>query len=164
MAQRIIAPKADLDNLINDLERLSAESKMIVEAGVYDGAGVVADEYRRQIEAVPVDNWGYARNDEVLHGITDAQKAGLLEGMGIAPFKRSLNTSQTKIGISGYNNVQTKKYPNGQPNILIARSICAGTSFRQKFDFAGRAKRGSRQKALETMETTLKKEIAKRTK
>ena len=164
MATRKIYPKDGLDDLIKDLNKLAQETKEITDAGVYEGAGIVAEHYRKQIQAVPVDNRTFADKNEMLKGITQAQKAGLLEAMGISPYRHSINTSQKKIGVDGYNNIKTKKFPNGQPNIVIARSICAGTSFREKFDFAGKAKRGSRTKALEKMKETVKKEIAKRTK
>lgn len=165
MAQRRIYPKQGLDDLITDLDKLADETLNVVEAGVFKGAGVVADVYRKEIEAIPIDERGFVRpGEEMLHGITSQQKAGLLKNMGISPYRHSINTTTKKVGVDGYNNIKTKKFPNGQPNIVVARSICAGTSFRRKFNFAQKAKSGSRDKAVETMTETLKEEIAKRTK
>ena len=55
--------------------------------------------------------------------------------------------------------MKTNKYPGGQPNSVIARSVVAGTTFRQKNDFVGRAIRKSEadanQKMIETWDKYL---------
>ena len=54
-----------------------------------------------------------------------------------------------KIGFDGYNEVQTKTFPNGQPNALIARSIESGSSTREKTPFLRPALAAARKQAIE---------------
>lgn len=117
------------------LKNLSRE--MIGEA-VFEGAGVVADAVRESINALPVDD-RYATGTKMLYGVTEEQKQGLLDGFGIAPLQDDGGYLHVKLGFSGYNSQRTKKYPNGQPNSVIARSINSGTSFRQRNPFVDAA-------------------------
>ena len=57
-----------------------------------------------------------------------SQKNGLREGLGIAPFKFLSSSVNTKVGFSGYNSVRTKRWPNGQPNQVIAAVVNHGNS------------------------------------
>lgn len=129
------------------LENLSRE--MIGEA-IFDGAGVVADAVKASIETIPIDN-RFATGSTTLYGITEEQKQGLRDGFGIAPMRDDGGYIHVKLGFDGYNSQQTKKYPGGQPNSLIARSVNTGTSFRQRFPFIDNAANQSRSKAEDKM-------------
>ena len=65
----------------------------------------------------------------------------------------------TKIGFDGYNATKTKKYPNGQPNALIARSIESGTSKHQKTPFVRPAISKAKAKAEAAMAASVDKDI-----
>ena len=68
----------------------------------------------------------------------------------------------TKAGFAGYmEEGKSKKYPNGLPIPLLARSIESGSSVRQKHPFVRAAVKSSRDKAVEEMETTINVEIQK---
>ena len=120
-------------------------------AGVYAMAEVVADKVRDNIQALPtVSNeaniatyrQGYSR-------LSDLEKEGLLEGFGVTPMQDDGGYKNVKLGFDGYNSVKTKKYPQGQPNVLIARVTESGSSYRQKTPFMRTAVNASRKEALE---------------
>jgi hypothetical protein len=68
-----------------------------------------------------------------------------------------------KLGFAGYNSTITDKYPNGQPNSMIARSLQSGTSFRARIPFVDNAvsakKSACEQKMIETFDKVLAKEM-----
>lgn len=138
------------DEYIAKLEKLSQDNSQTFDDVVKAGAGVIADAVRSNLQALPVNN-GYAPPGELLQGVTSVQKAGLNAGLGISPLRKGGNVYDRKVGFDGYNGQKTKKYPNGQPNSVIARSVCSGTSFRAKNDFVGRAVRSKRSDAENKM-------------
>ena len=149
----------DLDKYLATLEKLTDAREYIGEA-IYAGADIVADEVRSQIQALPVAQ-KFAKEGEKLNTITSVQKKGLLDGFGIARMKKDGDYYNVKLGFAGYNGQKSHQYKNGQPNSVIARSVCSGTSFRQKNDFVGRAVRGTKSSAERKMEEKLDEAIKK---
>lgn len=140
----------ELEKYEANLLSLYTLSRTMIGEAIFDGAGVVADAVKASIETIPVDN-RYATGDATLYGISEEQKQGLREGFGIAPMRNDNGYMHVKLGFDGYNSVRTKKYPNGQPNSLIARSVNTGTSFRQRFPFIDNAANQSRSAAEQKM-------------
>lgn len=143
----------ELDRYLAQLERLTDTREYIGEA-IFEGANIVADAVHAEIQSLPVGA-RYAKEGEQISTITSTQKAGLLSGFGIAPMKKDGDFYNVKLGFDGYNGQKTKNYPSGQPNSMIARSVCSGTSFRKKNDFVGRAVRSTKSAAERKMEKTL---------
>ena len=133
------------------LQSIANVTDEAIGAGVYAMAEVVADKVRANIQALPtVSNeaniatyrQGYSR-------LSDPEKQGLLDGFGVSPMQDDGGYKNVKLGFDGYNSVKTKKYPNGQPNVLIARVTESGSSYRQKTPFVRPAVNASRKEALE---------------
>lgn len=139
-----IVPSDNMDAYISRLEKLYWSSEETIKRAVYPGAGLVADAIAKSIDSIPVEKQFNATADNKLHGISAMQKAGLREGLGIAKFQDQNGYIHVKIGMDGYNNVRTKKYPKGQPNAVIARSVESGTSFRAKYPFIRSAVRATK--------------------
>lgn len=139
------------DEYIAKLEKLSRDNSQTFDDVVKAGAGVIADAVRSNLQALPVEQ-RYATPENPLHGVTSVQKAGLDRGLGISPLRKGGNVYDRKVGFDGYNGQKTNKYPGGQPNSVIARSVCSGTSFRAKNDFVGRAVRSKRSEAENKMQ------------
>lgn len=120
---------------------------------LYDGAGIIADAVRENINKIPVEDkpWKNGRKSRI-STITSAQKAGLLEGLGVAKHREEDGSVNTRIGFSGYNSHATMTHPNGEPNALVARSLESGTSFRAKTPIIRPAVNKVRQKAIDAME------------
>lgn len=150
----------EMDEYLKKIERLNIDSREMIGEAIYDGAAVVADAMRSQIQALPVAQ-KYAGSGEKLTTITSVQKQGLLEGFGISKVRDDGGFYNVKLGFAGYNGQKSHQYPNGQPNSVIARSVCSGTSFREKNDFVGRAVRGTKAAANRKMEEKFEEALKK---
>ena len=64
-----------------------------------------------------------------------------------------------KLGFDGYNSVKTKKYPNGQPNALIASVTESGSPYREKTGFIRKSVNTSKKDAEDAGRITIEKEI-----
>lgn len=144
-----------LDEYLRQLERLEKDTDETIGKAIYEGAGLVARACASAIDALPVSN---QYNSGVINSV---QKAGLKEGFGISHAESDGDYRHVKLGFDGYNNYKTKKYPNGQPNSLIARSINSGSSWRKKNPFMDRATRASKSACEATMQKVIETEIEK---
>lgn len=142
---------------------------------VYNGSGVVADQFRSNLQAVPISHydhdpfkynrdpnkwgeggfWFKGQDVKPMNGITASQKEGLLSSMGISPFKTGIETINKKIGVDGYNSTVTKKYAKGQPNAMILRSLEKGTTYRKAYQVVRNTANQTRYKCKKEMERTL---------
>lgn len=153
---------------LNDYElmisRLSKGVDDIAGKAIYAGAGIVADAIKENIKALPIVR-GYGTTENPLPGgVTAPQKAGLIDGLGISPMQNDAGYLNVKIGFDGYNATKTDKYPQGQPNQLVARGVESGTSWKQKKPFIRPAINASKSRAEAEMARILDQEIEKITK
>lgn len=151
-----------LDKYQKELESLDRNITGILKRGVYDGAAVVADAVRAAIGGLTTvsDFSGlkaYKRRTPTT--LTEGQKAGLLSGLTLVEMQTSGSEVNTKLLFSGYNSVKTKKYPHGQPNIMIAASVESGTSATQKQPFMRSAANKAKARARAAMEATVTSDI-----
>lgn len=139
---------------ITELDKLADHGNVIdiMKRSVYDGAAVVADEMRAAIEQIPAGG---------PHQITEYQKEGLRSALGISSIEDKNNTVTVSIGFNGYNDHPTKRWPQGQPNAMVARSLVKGTSWLPRNDFVGKARRKAVKKANEKMQETFDTETKK---
>lgn len=143
-----------LDKYVAQLERLGKKTDTVISEAVYEMTKVVADEVKANLIALPSvpDTEGlkaFASEPQQKIPITKAQKWGLVHSFGIASLRNEGGFIHVKIGFDGYNEVQTKTFPNGQPNALIARSIESGSSTREKTPFLRPALAAARKQAIE---------------
>lgn len=144
------------------LSKLDKDTVPMIGRALYEGGKIVADEFRREVEALPIVAPNVRGTSErKLAGITSEQKRGLLQGLGIAKMRSRDGVHDIKIGFDGYNSVHTKKYPGGQPNAMIARSVNTGSSFRTATHFADRAARNSKARAEKAMQQQFDKDLKK---
>lgn len=150
-----------LDKYERQLSQLSKNAEKIAGAAIYEGAGVIADEVRKNIESLPIVS-GYGTPSKPLPGgVTKSQKQGLLDGLGISQMVNTSGYLNVKIGFDGYNSTKTESYPRGQPNQLVARGVESGTSWKQKKPFIRPALTRAKPKAEQLMAETLDQEINK---
>ena len=137
-----------IDEYVAKLGILDAETDETVGKAIHDGAAVVADTVRSELQSVPLSP-----------GFDETQKAGLLKSMGIAKKQTDGSYVNVKVGFDGYNDKKTKSFPNGQPNAMIARAVNSGTSFSRKNPFMDRAVRKSKDKAEAEMKKVIDQSI-----
>ena len=151
-----------LSEYTKKLEKLESQSKEITGKCLYDGASVVASAVKSAINQIPTRSPDAIGSEgKTVSGLTAIEKAGLVNSFGITKMRDSSFSQDVKLGFDGYNMVRTKKFPNGQPNQLIARSIESGTSFLQPCHFMSKAVNASRAACLAKMESTCDSEIEK---
>lgn len=119
------------------LELLIATEKQterIIGRSVHPGAKVVADACKNYMQTFIITESGRHYGKD--HYPTPQQLKGLIDSMGIARMRRKQGgTFDVKLGFDGYNEVKTKKYPKGQPNAMIARSINSGSTYMKRQPF-----------------------------
>lgn len=151
-----------LDKYQKQLESLGAEINGLLKRGVYDGAAVVADAVRSSIASLPAISdhearVAYQRGEK--GALSESQKRGLVNGLGLSKMKENGTAVDTKLSFTGYNDVKTKKYPNGQPNIMIAASVESGSSARRKQPFMRSTVKRVKGSAIGAMDATVTHDI-----
>ena len=154
-----IRPSNELDEYIHKLDQMHANTEEMIGRSIFPGAAIVTDAIRAGIESIPEAPKQYARGMKT--GLTASQKAGLLDGLGIAVMRNDGGLLNVKVGMDGYNSTVTKRWPKGQPNALIIRSLESGTSFQLRQPVIGPAIRSSRQAAIQKMKEQFDEETRK---
>jgi len=143
------------------LSKLKTGSKDIAAKAIYAGAAIMADEIKANIKALPVQTGAHGDSDSKINSVTPVQKEGLLDSFGISSLRDDNGYWNVKLGFDGYNRTRTKKYPKGQPNAMIARSVESGTSFRQRNPFVNRAIKAKEAAVVAEMGRIVDEEIDK---
>lgn len=152
-----------IDNYIAQLEKIYGDTDEIIGAAIYQGAGVVMKSVVSAIDSLVTDDrFGTAESKTV--GPSSYQKEGLRRSVGIAKLRKDGSFWNVKIGFDGYNGIKTKRWPQGQPNAMVARSVESGTSWMQKQPFMRRAENSSKVKCEQAMANEIDKQITKRVK
>lgn len=154
MAKKASYKSVGIDDYIHQLNELGENAESYLKKALYDGTKIVSDQIIANIGALP-------RNTNRALGINNAQAEGLKEGFGIATFRTENGAVTTATGFNGYNNFRTSKYPKGQPNSMIARSIEGGTSWSIKRPFVSPAVNKTKGAVIEAIEKRLEEEIKK---
>lgn len=104
----------DASQYMAALEKLGRDFAPAAKAAIYDAAGIVAAEISAEITALPrTADYVQGRPGDLIDGVTDAQRAGLLEGLGIAKMQDDGGMVHTKVGFDGYNATVTKNTRTG---------------------------------------------------
>lgn len=149
-----------VDELISQYKKLEQNTEPMIGKAIYNGAGVVMKACQSAVENLSTDNrFGTAENPT--SGPSSIQKLGLQYALGIAKMRNDNGFYNVKIGFDGYNNVKTKRWPQGQPNMMVARSVESGTSWMTKQPFMRKAEQSSRSQCERVMSETVDKEIKK---
>lgn len=138
-----------LNSYIAYLQSIEAVTDEMIGEAVYDMAKVVADKVRANIEALPAvsNEANIATYREGYSRLSEPEKQGLMDGFGVSPLQDDSGYRNVKLGFDGYNSIKTKKYPQGQPNALIARVTESGSSYREKTPFIRPAVNAARKPA-----------------
>lgn len=149
---------------LRQLEKLGASSTKICKTVVYAGADLVADAIKQELRGL---RW--VSDAEALAAwqrrtptyISVSQKIGLVKSFGVAPITNRYGVISTKLGFDGYNDVETRRWPNGQPNALIARACESGNVAMLKQPFMRPAQTKAKAPALDAMKKTADAELKK---
>lgn len=149
-----------IDVAFSEFGELSKDSEAIAKMCVYDGAKVLADAVKKNINALPTRD---PKTHKGKRGATPEEKAALQKGFGIAQMRVGASID-TVLGFEGYDSNVTPRYPGGHPIPMIARTIESGTSWLTKTPFIRPAIQGSKEAAEAAMSRRFDEEIQKRSK
>lgn len=155
-----------IDGTMARLNALQQSLKdQIIGEMVYDGAGIVADAVREEIQKLPTSQhegkpW-FGTPAHPARGPSEEQKKGLLDSLGVSHMRDDDGFLNVAIGFDGYNQVISKRWPRGEPNQLVARAVARGTSFMEANPFFKAAVNKTRSKAKAAMKKTAETEISK---
>ena len=148
-----------LDEYIANLGNLEFRTPEIVGKAIFDGAKIVADQIRANIEALPVQSGPVKRNER--REPTQVEKDGMLASLGVAKMQNDGGFYNVKIGMDGYNAAKpTEKYPRGKANAMVARSINAGTTWVNRHPFINQAVNQTKALAEEAMKNRIEQDSA----
>lgn len=157
MAKMTIRGFDELELKLSQFGKMSTE---IAKDVVMAGAQPVADEIRRGLESLPVDELKQLKAGEKFNVTPYGELKDLADSLGIAPPDiDSQGNVNTKVGFHGYGSYPSKKYPKGLPNKLLARAIESGSSVRHKQPFVRLAVNRSKKRAKEEMSKKFDEEI-----
>lgn len=144
------------------LDLTYTQTKRICGRSIHPGAKIVANECKKRLENLKTDDTLFRITEkfgDLRHGPTKRQKAALIESMGIAKLRPYRDGYDVKLGFDGYNDIVSSRWPKGQPNAMIARSVNKGTSFMEAQPFMDQSVEVSRLKAMKAIEEQFDKEI-----
>ena len=147
------------------LGKIGDASKDICGAAIYEGAKIIADEAKANLESLKTvsdaDAIQAAKKEEATY-LTIRAKIGLMKSFGVTPMSQDESgIYNVKLGFDGYNDVKTKRWPKGQPNQLIARACESGSSAMIKQPFFREAVQKTKKKAESRMAEVLDEKIKK---
>lgn len=157
-----------IDEFVSMLKELDKETENILKAGVYEGAGIIADEVRASLSKLDTTSdemakkLGGMKMEGVYSLISDTQKAEALEALGLSTIQNKNGFINTKLGFHGGNfSIKSKKYPGGQPMLLILRSVEYGSSAHRGQRFFHPAVKAAKSRAKKAAQKTIEEEIKK---
>lgn len=130
-----------------------------IRKSIFKGGKVMGDAVGKAVANLPVDDGDHHHGRR--KSITSRQKKGLMESFGIAKVRETRYGWNVKLGFDGYNDIITPKYPKGQPNAMIARSLNAGTSFMEKYPFMDMTVSAYREATISAIEKEFDKRVEK---
>lgn len=152
----------ELQDFNRKLTILAKDAEKVLKFSLFDGAGIAADELRKSVDGlarvpdvVAINAW--RRGTPGL--ISVSQKNGLRNGLGISHMRIKGKTISVKAGFDGYNDVMTRRWPKGQPNIMIAASCEHGSSAMLEQPFIRPTFYRCRARIVLQMEETAQKKI-----
>lgn len=125
---------------------------------IYAGAAIVADSIKAAITSLP-EGKGTGTPAAPLPGPTAQQKKGLIDSFGVTTMREDNGFLNVKVGFAGYNGTKTKRWPRGQPNAMVARSVERGTSFMVATPFVKDSVAAVRSKVRKEMKTVVDEQI-----
>ncbi len=138
------------------LSLLAEGSREIAEKALYEGAGIVADQIRKNLEANLNDPTSVAKSGVAIFKKMGQEPSGdLLDSLGITPMELDNNGYlNVKIGFDGRDH-------KGVPNQMKARVMESGSSTIAPRPFVRPAVKATKKMAEETMNRVIEEEIDK---
>lgn len=146
-----------MDDFIDLCIKTDRTLTSVIGKSIYPAGEHMGNAVKTALRGVRTDD--YKDHSIMKVGPTKKQLDALIESFGIAKMHAGNNGYNVKIGFDGYNDVVTKKYPKGQPNAMIARSVNKGTSFMVAQPFMDRTVRAEESKTVDIIKENFEKQM-----
>ena len=142
------------------LTKLGDQAEKAASKGLYEGAGIMADEVERQVGSISTAPFHYAVF--ITRPPSPEEKAAIEGRVGIAKFEKDGSNVTTAVGYgnAGYADVAGRRKPVPQ----IANAINSGTSFMPKQPFFARAVNNGRSKSSAAITKIIEEDLEQLTK
>lgn len=172
--RRVITVGKEINDYIRALDKFTDATDGMIRWTIYPGAEKITDKIREAIEELPEidrkmrESKGSSvkrpkdkrkRTGKIPKGVTQVEREGLLDGLGIAGMRFDDDWLNAKVGMDGYNKHVTAKWPKGHPNAMIARSVESGTSFRKKTPFIAPTAKKYKEQAQKDMAAEFDRQV-----
>ena len=131
------------------LDKLENGAAAAAAQGLYEGAGVMADEMNRAAGNIQTAPFKYASRGDVRLPSPEEKEIVMQASAGIAKFKKDGTEIDTSVGFRNAGYAELKGKPVPLP--LIVNAINSGTSFMRKQPFVRKAVTKGGPKAVQAM-------------
>ena len=144
------------------LAKLEEEAPKVAAKALYDGAGIMADEVKKQTETIRTEPFRYASGGRTRLPSPEEKEIVMKASAGIAKFNKNGTEVDTSVGFrnAGYAVLAGKEVPIPK----IVNAINSGTSFMNKQPFVRKAANNGGKKAMEAMKKVIETEFEALTK
>lgn len=152
-----------LEDFINLCIFTDKQLDKVIGRTIYPGGRVMSSAIQASMQTIKTDDsyWKNARKYGRKIKPSSRQLKALIESYGIAKIRKNKFGYNVKCGFDGYNDIVSERWPNGQPNAMIARSINKGTSFMEAQPFMDTAVSSAEGATVEAMKNQFDHEIEK---
>ena len=140
-----------LAELSEQLAQLGEKAQGVAALGLYEGAGIMAEEIKRGADTIRTEEFHYAVFPAATQRLPTPEEKAIVQeaGAGIAKFRKNGSEVDTSVGYrnAGYAELKGKSVPIPK----IVNAINSGTSFMQKQPFFRQAVNQGKTKASEAI-------------
>ena len=149
-----------LETISMMLQDLGDKAQGIASRGLFEGAGIMADEIRK--EAAGIRTGPGASRESARYATQEEKQIVMNAAAGIAKFKKNGTEVDTSIGFrnAGYAEINGKRVPIPK----IVNAINSGTSFMHKQPFVRKAANRAKERASEAIRASIEADLNKITK
>ena len=149
-----------LETISMMLQDLGDKAEGIASRGLFEGAGIMADEIRK--EAGSIRTGPGASRESARYATQEEKQIVMNAAAGIAKFKKNGTEVDTSIGFrnAGYAEINGKRVPIPK----IVNAINSGTSFMHKQPFVRKAANRAKERASEAIRASIEADLNKITK
>ena len=137
------------------LQNLGDKAEGIASRGLFEGAGIMADEIRK--EAAGIRTGPGASRESARYATQEEKQIVMDAAAGIAKFKKNGTEVDTSIGFrnAGYAEIYGKSVPIPK----IVNAINSGTSFMHKQPFVRKAANRAKERASEAIRASIEADV-----
>ena len=152
--------RTGLQALEDRLKQIGENADRLAAAGLYDGAGVMADAVKAEVKNIQTEEFNYAVFPGVTRRLPTPEEKEIVEqaAAGIARFRKTGSEVNTSVGFrnAGYATLKGRTVPIP----VIVNAINSGTSFMKKQPFIRKAATSGTAKATAAIKDTIEKKLS----